>query len=266
MSGGANIEPTVYHVGLAKGPGGVVGVVFGLPGCRCVARSETEIREIVPVAIAEHLAWLDGHGKVTRDAFPILYEVVEEVDVSSVSGVAYGEFCFEDDLRPIQREEVKDAMQVMGYSREDLIALVRPLPDMVLDWQPPADAVQADPWAPEPRTIRDVLSHIAATEGHYARNLGPVLEPPQDEPARTELFGQRERVLERLRALDEETLRAEFRHRPSAQEAGYEHWTVRKALRRFISHERFHTKEIEQRLAWLLLGTPQVKVASKAGA
>jgi hypothetical protein len=39
---------------------------------------------------------------------------------------------------------------------------------------------------------------------------------------------------------------------------GYEHWTVRKALRRIISHERFHTKEIEQQLAWLLVGPPEL--------
>jgi hypothetical protein len=38
---------------------------------------------------------------------------------------------------------------------------------------------------------------------------------------------------------------------------------LRKVLRRTISHERFHTKEIEQRLAWLLLGVPDFSRARK---
>jgi hypothetical protein len=33
---------------------------------------------------------------------------------------------------------------------------------------------------------------------------------------------------------------------------------VRKVMRRIISHKRFHTREIEQRLAWLTLGVPEV--------
>ncbi len=35
-----------------------------------------------------------------------------------------------------------------------------------------------------------------------------------------------------------------------------EEWTVRKVLRRVISHDRAHTAEIIQRRTWLLLGVP----------
>jgi hypothetical protein len=38
-----------------------------------------------------------------------------------------------------------------------------------------------------------------------------------------------------------------------------EQWTVRKVIRRIISHERFHTKEIQQRLSWILLGVPEFR-------
>ena len=36
-------------------------------------------------------------------------------------------------------------------------------------------------------------------------------------------------------------------------------WTVRKALRRCIMHERAHLREIQQRLAWLVLGVPKLE-------
>jgi hypothetical protein len=38
-----------------------------------------------------------------------------------------------------------------------------------------------------------------------------------------------------------------------------EHWTPRKTVRRIIAHERFHTAEIIQRKAWLLLGVPDIR-------
>ena len=40
---------------------------------------------------------------------------------------------------------------------------------------------------------------------------------------------------------------------------GTERWTARKVVRRVISHERFHTAEIQQRLTWVLLGAPSIQ-------
>jgi hypothetical protein len=236
---GADTEPAVYRIGLANGPGGVVAAVFDLPGCRAVARDEAEMRNILPVAIAEYLAWLDGHGEVTRNAFPFLFEITEEVDVSTLAGVAYGEFCFEDDLRPAERVDIEAGVRLMGYSHQDLLSIVRPLPDLVLDWQPPAYGVVSDPWAGEPRSIREILGHIASSEGYYARNLRGEREPPRDGHVRSDLFSQRQGVLARLHSLTDEDLRAQFKHEPMPEQQEYEHWTVRKALRRFIAHERF---------------------------
>jgi hypothetical protein len=46
-----------------------------------------------------------------------------------------------------------------------------------------------------------------------------------------------------------------FRHSTQRGEA---FWTARKVIRRIMAHKRFHTREIEQRLAWLTLGVPEV--------
>jgi hypothetical protein len=258
MSGQADVEPRVYRAGLALREREVEAVVFELPGCQCVAPDRDAIVELLPVVIAEHVAWLDQHGDVTRDAFPFDVEVVEEVPVASFTEVADGEFCFDDDLEPSSREDVETALRRMSYARADLLAVVRHLPEAVLDWRPPASAVASDEWAPGVRSVRDILDHIAGSDGYYARNVGsaPWTGPVGPKPG--DLFEMRKHAVERLKALTARDLGAEFTHRQPWQQSGFEHWTVRKSLRRIISHERFHTKEIEQQLAWLLVGAPEL--------
>jgi hypothetical protein len=258
VSGQADVEPRVYRAGLAFREGSVEAVVFDLPGCQCVASDREEALNLLPVVIAEHLAWLDQHGDVTRDAFPFQLDVVEEVEVDALTDIADGEFCFDDDRRPTTREEVETALRHMSYARADLLAAVRHLPDLVLDWVPPTGAVEVDRWAPAVRSVRGILDHIAGADGYYVRNVGsaPWAGPAGPQPGG--LFEMRERVVQRLRTLSEADLAAEYRKRQPWQAAGFEHWTARKALRRIISHERFHTREIEQRLAWLLIGAPKL--------
>jgi DinB family protein len=256
MSGHAAVRQTTYRAGLAFMPGEVQAVVFDLPGCQCTATYEGAVRELLPVVIAEHIAWLDQHGDVTRDAFPFEVLISERVEVDRLADVADGESLFEDDLRPVQREEVETSIRQMGYARSDLLAIARYLPHLVLDWEPPAHSVIQDDSAAGVRTVRRILGHIAGSDGYYAGNIGhaPWDGPqPGDTP---DVFEQRQRAIARLRSLTEPELAARWERRHSWQTQGAEHWTVRKALRRFISHERFHTREIEQRLAWLLLGTP----------
>jgi uncharacterized damage-inducible protein DinB len=257
MSGHAAVGPRTYRAGIGRFEDHVEAVVFDLPGCTCTADDESAVGSLVPVVITEHIAWLDQHGDVTRDAFPFDVEVVERLDVSELGDdVADDEFCYQDDLLPTTREEVQTAVRRLGYAREDLLRVVRHLPDEVLDWRPPASAVRQDEWAAGARSIRRILGHIAGSDGYYAGNVGNApwtSAAPGESP---DIFSERERVIARLLALSDAELQAGFQRRHPWQNAGYEHWTVRKALRRLIAHERFHTREIEQQLAWLLLGTP----------
>jgi uncharacterized damage-inducible protein DinB len=264
MSGQAQVEPAVYHAGLVIMPAGVEAVVFDLPGCTAAAPDEATALEMLPVAIAEHLAWLDQHGEVTRDAFPFEVEVAERVDVEALEGIADGELLFDAFARPVSSADVDTAIRRLGYAREDLLAVVRHLPDQVLDWCPPASALTLDEWDTEVRSIRRILGHIAEADGYYAGNIG---DAPWEHvrPGQTpDLFDMRQRAIERLRSLSPAELGARWDRRQPWQTEGVEKWTVRKALHRFIAHERFHTREIEQRLAWLLLGTPSVSDPSGA--
>ena len=253
MSGSHHDEPKTYKVGLLRGLRQVEAWVFDLPGCCAVAPTAAAARDLLPVAIAEHIAWLDGHGQVTRVAFPFDTKLVEEVESDA-------EFCFEADKAPLSTEEMEAAIRQLAYARDDLLRFVRPLPDAVLNWRPPASAFEFDASAPEPRSIRDILGHLAGAEAWHLRNLRHDFDDSSDGPP-PDIFTTRERMIERLRSLSDterdRIYRWAYVGRP------YGEWSIRKVLRRSINHERFHTKEIEQRLAWLILGLPEVLPASR---
>ncbi|HEY7269201.1 MAG TPA: DinB family protein [Dehalococcoidia bacterium] len=256
MSGQAAIEPKVYHAGLVIMPSGVDAVVFDLPGCTGAAADEAAAREMLPIVIAEHLAWLDRHGDVTRNAFPFEVEFTERVDVEALDGISGGEFLFKAFARPVSHDDLETAVRRLGYAREDLLAVVSQLPDPVLDWCPPASAFAPDEPGSEVRSIRRVLGHIAGSDAYYAGNIGDApweRVRPGDIP---DLFDMRREAIERLDSLTPAELAGRWDRRHPWDPERVEQWTVRKALHRFIVHERFHVREIEQRLAWLLVGPP----------
>lgn len=244
-----------YRVGMSKHEDRVEAVVFDLPGCAAHAATEGALHELLPVAIAEHVAWLRRHGEAAGDS-AIDFEITEVINRWEMTA-ADGEFCFQDDLRPPSDAEIERAIAHMGFARKDLLTLVEPLPDAVLDWRPPMSAMaKIDPWNPDVLTIREIVASIASSDGYYRTGLqdGPAPEDEQPE----DLESQRRRTVERLRALSAEERGRVFRPKRPWRDSP-EEWTARKAIRRIIAHERFHTKEIQQRLAWLLLGVPEFR-------
>lgn len=242
---------TAYHVGLSfRGDKAEVEAwVFDLPGCCAIGRSDDEVRSLLPLVIAEHAAWLTGHGIAIENPDPAAFSIVETIVLEVAE-----ERCFADDKAPLNVNELTVAINRLGFSRQELLGITRQLPDILLDWRPPTSSVSVDAWEPEARTIREILNHVASTEGYYRRSLY-ASEPRKMEAEPQSLFLQRERVLARLRELGAQPENALFH---SVWRSEPEAWTVRKALRRLIWHERFHTREIEQRLAWLSLGVPKV--------
>jgi hypothetical protein len=75
---------------------------------------------------------------------------------------------------------------------------------------------------------------------------------------------QRERLNAALRGLSDEGRSRRFEPVRAWQTAA-EHWTARKVIRRVISHERFHTAEIRQRLSWLVIGLPRFHLEPAQG-
>jgi hypothetical protein len=242
-----------YRIGVSLHADRVESVVFDLPGCAVSAPDDGTLRQLLPVAIAEHLTWLSRHGEPADPQIAVDLEVTETIARAEMAA-ADGEFCFADDLRPVTDEEIETAVRQMGYARADLLALVGPLPDVVLDWRPPRSAIaKFDEWNPDVLTIREIVRSIAGSDGYYRTGLHDGTAP--DDVGADDLESQRSAFVERLRSLlGDERGRVFHPARPWGD--GPEDWTARKAIRRVIGHERFHTKEIEQRLAWLLLGAP----------
>jgi hypothetical protein len=194
--------------------------------------------------VADHLAWLAGHGEQADASAPVDYEVVEEKQV--------GEIVFDFDREPLSRFEMETALRHAGYAHADLIALLASLPDAVLDWVPPGSSVKMDQIFPDVRSIRMMLEHLATGEANY---YIACLGEKRAEPIDVTLADLHLSSSARLRALSDEALGRVFTHMGPRGEI---HWSARKVMRRIIYHLRFHTREIEQRRSWLTLGVPEV--------
>ena len=235
-----------YRVSIVKRPDGSADAwVVDLPGCRAAAGSLNDALTLLPVVVGDHLAWLAGHGEPVSPDAPLEYEVVDETD-------RRGDIALESDRLPLSRDELNRAILQAGYAHADLEGLLEYLPDVVLDWVPPASAVKIDQIFPDVRSIRHMLEHLTTVETNYY--VGSLSDEPAHAlvPTVSELH---EMTAKRLHALPEEALVRVFTRQGARGET---EWTARKVMRRIISHKRFHTREIEQRLAWLTLGVPEV--------
>ena len=235
-----------YRVAIAKRPDGSADAwVADLPGCRAAAGGLRDALDLLPVVAGDHLAWLAGHGEPVDPSALFEYEVIEETE-------ARGEYVFGFDRGAMSRAELETAIRHAGYAHADLQWVLKGLPDVVLDWVPPASSVKIDQIFPDVRSMRMMLEHLAVVEPNYY--AGSLSEEPGEriEVTVPELHAS---TAQRLRALSDETLgRVYTRTGPR----GEMQWTARKVMRRIISHKRFHTREIEQRRSWLTLGVPEV--------
>src|SRR5215211_5924060 len=122
---------TKYRVGIDSRDGNVTAWVFDLPGCRSISGTREETLALVPIAIGEYLAWLDTHHARPVDVSePYEFDIVEEYNEN-------GEFCFEDDRRPVNEDELERGIRYVGFAHADLASMLRPLTETVLDWKPP---------------------------------------------------------------------------------------------------------------------------------
>jgi predicted RNase H-like HicB family nuclease len=235
-----------YRVAIAKRPDGSADAwVADLPGCRAAAGSLPDALDLLPVVVGDHLAWLAAHGEAVDASQPFEYEVVEEIEPR-------GEYAFGFDREAMTRDEMETAVRHAGYAHADLMTQLNGLPDVVLDWVPPASAVKIDQIFPDVRSMRMMLEHLAVVEANYY--IGSLSDEP-GERIEVALPALHESSAKRLQALSDETLgRLYTRTGPR----GEMQWTARKVMRRIVSHKRFHTREIEQRRSWLTLGVPEI--------
>jgi uncharacterized damage-inducible protein DinB/predicted RNase H-like HicB family nuclease len=216
--------------------------VLDLPGCVVRAPGRDEALNRLPDAIRDYHAWLRRYG----ESAPSVDEPIEVEVAGESSGI--GPFdrrsaaaLFPPEQQPITREEIERYFRLMGYSRADLLALVRDLPDDVLDWQPHSESF----------TIRGLLRHVGNAEQWYVSRLVDLQTlPPEwshDEglPIFELLEMTRRTAIARLQQLTQAERSGVFYPTHRAWEPG-EPWTARKVLRRFLEHEREHTNQVRE--------------------
>src|SRR4051794_25986976 len=116
--------------------------VPALPGCVVRAADQATALALLPDAIRAYHAWLRDHGEVVPDPVaPITIEVVGTQTGMTLFRHRGRAALFDPDHAPLPRAELERYLQLAGYIRADLLALVRGLPASILDWKSTPDAM-----------------------------------------------------------------------------------------------------------------------------
>jgi len=199
------------------------------------AESEDELRAKLPAKFAAYCNWRARHQ--------LAVAAIDDAGLEVAGRLAGNEILFPPDREPAHPTEIELAIALLAASRADLMTLLEAAPDAALDWDPPYRRFA--PWA-DWRSVRAILAHVANGETHYyLRNVGhePVSSPADPRGdwrdflprSRSEAIG----FLETMK-------RASDRSRIGRVDFGFgeEWWSLRKALRRMVSHELTHAKSI----------------------
>ena len=219
--------------------------VVDLPGCTTWSATRELALSQIPQAIREYHAWLRRHEAVSAPTSqPIEWQVTGESLGTGPFDPGDAVALFPQDREPISQSEAERFLCLMAYSRSDLLALVRGLTHDVLDREPARGA----------SSIRRILRHMGNAEEWYISRIVPPDKLPgewkDDETLPIFEFMEMERrtAVEQLRSLDDAQQSGIF-YPSEWTDHSEEGWTARKVLRRFVEHEREHTRQIRTILA-----------------
>lgn len=197
-----------------KGP---VAHVPGLPGASARGETIEEAKENIRQAIQEYVRLLRDVG----EAVPRVSDGIELEFQEADSNTFLTDY---DTLRPNEMETI---FRWMAISRQELMDLVKDLPDELLLWK------QTE----ETPAINEILCHLAEADLWYTDRLKQWPQAPI-----FRLAAARGIALERLRDLSEDKLATITTY--DGQE-----WTPRKVMRRILEHERENIQRIKELLA-----------------
>ncbi len=217
-----------YLVTLEQGAdGGYLAWVHELPGCAVRGATREEVVRRLEQEIAGFRAWLREHGEKMTVGSPQV-EVAAEQQSLTRAADANTEILLDPDRAPLTVPAWNRIERWLGYSRADLLALVRELPEDLLDARPLGAR----------RSVREHLVHVGVTELFY---LLWTFDLTTREGLLEMLRWTRRLALRRMRALARSdrgaVTYAEWDGAPRP-----EPWTARKAARRLLWHERLHLR------------------------
>jgi hypothetical protein len=225
---------SIVHVCLESGAGATGAFVPDRPGCWVFGRTSNRALRKVRVVAREWSHWLSDHGEKGHHVAKLLIEPTEilRVDYNPVLA-GKPEPLFWSEVPSVSNRDIQRTIRLMEYSRSDLLRLTSSLDVRTLRQKPVG----------KPRSIGDCLRHIAICEWWYVTRLNIAL--PREFPG--DIFDllhyTRKLAVETLRNLPKEKREGVFQ--PSQDPSPTcDLWTARKMLRRFVDHERLHTRYI----------------------
>ncbi|MBN1219567.1 MAG: type II toxin-antitoxin system HicB family antitoxin [Anaerolineae bacterium] len=191
--------------------------VPALPGASARGNTIEEAKGKIQEAVEAYVSLLRDVGEPVPKASEGIQLQFEEVEKTT----------FPTDYDALHPNELETLFRWMAISRQELVDLVKDLPEETLDWKRNDDSP----------CIRKILCHIAEGDLWYSDRLKRWPETPLFRLAAT-----RGVALERLRALKEADWN-KFTIYDGKK------WTPRKVIRRILEHEREQIQQIRGMLA-----------------
>jgi hypothetical protein len=207
-----------------------------LPGCFAYGGNSSEALAGMPRAVLGYKAWLESHTSESWIAdlgdFDIrLVETFEDYTIDGdfeLAGSGYEvDAFFRHDWKPLKKTDIERGVQLLKWTRVDLMELVSAIPSDRFDLLLPGEK-----WS-----IRGVLGHMARSEFWYLSRLDLASGRREDMP--TDVFESLLFVRAQLDAI-----------LPTLEDSSLvtgksgEFWSPRKLLRVAVWHELDHTNHI----------------------
>ena len=232
-----------YKLYLDLGENGACNVhVLELLGANVLARNKERALEKVGREIFEYIKWLRKFGELVElptEEFDFeLAEVVYGTDPWNAGGA---NALFGPDKVPPTDKQIDTYIKRMEYSRKHLLDIAGGLSQDIL----------GEDYKDEPRSIENTLTHIADVEWWNLSRMGkdPEIELEEFTNVFDKLKNMRKYAVDSLSSLppnDLTKINVPTHYASEQQKRLEEAWTWHKVFRRFLEHERLHTRYIER--------------------
>ncbi len=207
-----------------------------MPGCFAFGGSGSEALATMPRAVLGYKAWLESHTSDSwiadlRDFDIRLVETFEDYTIDGDFELAENGYevdaFFRHDWKPLRKADIERGVQLLKWTRVDLMELMGAIPTDRFDLVLPGEK-----WS-----LRGILGHIARSEFWYLSRLDLASGRRDDLPS--DVFESLPLVRAQLDAI-----------LPTLEDSSLvtgksgEFWTPRKLLRVAIWHELDHTNHI----------------------
>ena len=212
------------------------------PGCYAYGRDGGEAQSNLPQAVRDYAGWIARHGASWLAADLVEMDVEETFDVYFLDGsfelagrgpqTSMVESFFRHDWKPLTATDIQRALQLLAWSRADLLEVVKGLGPQQLN-----QTYGGERWS-----INGILNHVGSAEWWYQERIG-YPEPENEADLAADPFERLDATRAHFNAL---LPKLEGVHKVIGLEG--ELWSPRKTVRRALWHERDHTQHIRKLL------------------